>query len=187
MVNRQSSKVTGHSSERTVEERMQSVSSDASSEEENVPDAEGMDRVMDRIILKLKKENRDLKRKNEVLQDEVEGLKEEADNVRKEVIRQSQKNFSMNQDLFKQITDFTKKKLFRHIKFITSDDILDDLEKKKSLANITMNHFNVDTGDRISWWRACRISVSDTIGNQRNQVAQAIKTQVLSEFKKVRV
>ena len=33
----------------------------------------------------------------------------------------------------------------------------------------------------IAWWRSCGDAVSDAIGNQRNQVTQAIKAQVLSK------
>ena len=59
--------------------------------------------------------------------------------------------------------------------------MLNDLESPTSLANITMNHFGIDVRDRISWWRSCSDAVSDAISNQWNQVAQAIKAQVLSK------
>jgi TolA-binding protein len=164
------------------EERSDNVSSDEGSDNEDVVEDPVVDRLMERAVYKLQKENRELKRTINDLQSEVEKLRDEAEEVRLDVIRRSQKNFDCNLDLFKRISAYTKHTLFRHIKFITSDEILDDLESKHSLANVTMKHFEVDARDRISWWRACRISVSDTIGIQRNQVAQAVKTQVLSKY-----
>jgi hypothetical protein len=86
-----------------------------------------------------------------------------------------------DQELYKRIGEYTKETLFRHIKFITSDAMLNDLESPTSLANITMNHFGVDVRDRILWWRSCGDAVRDAIGNQWNQVTQAIKAQVLSK------
>jgi len=154
---------------------MDNVSSDASSDED-----EGT-QWKDRLIDSMKKENRDLKRAIEELESTVQRLNQEAEEVRLDVIHRSQKNFECDMDLYKKISDFTKQTLFRHIKFITSDEILNNLESKTSLANVTMDCFDVDARDRISWWRACRIAVSDAIGNHRNQVAQAIKTQVLSK------
>jgi hypothetical protein len=59
--------------------------------------------------------------------------------------------------------------------------MLFDLESNTSVGNITMTHFNVDTRDRIVWWKACHSAVTDAICNQRNQITQAVKTQVLSK------
>ena len=74
-----------------------------------------------------------------------------------------------------------KTKLFRHIKFITSDNMMNNLEEKDSLANLTMNKFKIDVRDRIAWWRAYGYMVSDTISNQGSQVNQAVKAQILSK------
>jgi hypothetical protein len=61
--------------------------------------------------------------------------------------------------------------------------MLNDLESKTSLANITMDHFGIKDWDHISWWRACSsCAVSDAISNHWNQVTQAIKAQVLSKL-----
>lgn len=164
------------------EERSNNVSSDEGSDNEDVVEDPVVESLMERAVYKLQKENRELKRTINDLQSQVEKLQDEAEEVHLDVIRRSQKNFDCNLDLFKRISAYTKHTLFRHIKFITSDEILDDLESKHSLASVTMKHLEVDARDRISWWRACRISVSDTIGIQRNQVAQVIKTQVLSKY-----
>jgi hypothetical protein len=175
--------VNGHLHWTRREERVEhGVSPDGSSDSEDLVEDPVVDSLMERAVYKLRKENRELRHGIEELESEVEKLRDEAEEVRLDVIRRSQKNFECNLDLFKRISAYVKHTLFRHIKFITSDEILDDLESKHSLANITMKHFEVDAMDRISWWRACRISVSDTIGIQRNQVAQAIKTQVLSKY-----
>jgi hypothetical protein len=129
----------------------------------------------------LEKENEELRDIVVNLEKKVATLRAEAKEIRLDVITRSQRIVECDQELYKRIGEFTKQTLFRHIKFITSDAMLNDLVSRTSLANITMNHFRIDVRDRISWWRACGHAVSDAICKQRNQVAQAIKAQVLSK------
>jgi predicted RNase H-like nuclease (RuvC/YqgF family) len=98
----------------------------------------------------LEKKNRWLRNQISELEDKVETLMEEEDNIRKDVIRQSQINFNCDTELYKRISDLTRKTLFQHVKFITSDKMLNDLQSKMSLGSITMNHFNIDKRDRIA-------------------------------------
>jgi hypothetical protein len=133
-------------------------------------------------VINLKEENNELRMLVSRLERQVAALHAEAENVRLDVITRSQKIIECDQELYKRIGEFARQKLFRHIKFITSNDILNNLESKTSLANIMMDYFNINVRDRISWWRACSDAVSDAIGNQRNQVTQAIKSQVLSKL-----
>jgi hypothetical protein len=117
------------------------------------------------------------------LEDKVETLiLEQEESIWKDVIRQSQLNYNCDADLYKRINDFTRKSLFRHVKFITSRKMLNDLESKTSLGNITMNHFKVEDRDRISWWRACSGAVADAMCNQRSTTAQAIKAWVVGKY-----
>jgi hypothetical protein len=60
--------------------------------------------------------------------------------------------------------------------------MLNDLQSKTSLGNITMNHFNIDERDRITWWRACSGGVTDAMCNQWNLVAQVVKAQVFGKY-----
>jgi hypothetical protein len=109
-------------------------------------------------------------------------MEEETESVRLDIIRRSQMNFDCEGELFKRIEEYAKKTLFRHVKFITSEEMLNDLERKTSLANVTMDNFCVPGVDCISWWRTCSIStVSDALTTQRNQVVMSIKAQVLSK------
>jgi hypothetical protein len=59
--------------------------------------------------------------------------------------------------------------------------MLNDLESKTSLGNITMNHFNIDERDRIVWWRACSGGVTDAMCNQWNSISQVVKAQVIGK------
>jgi hypothetical protein len=106
---------------------------------------------------------------------------EEQEQIRKDVVRRSQLNFECDADLYRKINNFTRKTLFRHVKFITSERMLNDLESKTSLGNITMNHFKVEDRDKIAWWRACSGAVADALCNQRSTTAQAIKAQVMGK------
>jgi hypothetical protein len=75
-----------------------------------------------------------------------------------------------------------KEKPFHNIKFITSNNMMNNLEEKDSLANLTMNKFKINVRDHITWWRAYGYAVSDTIRrNQRSPVNQAMKAQILSK------
>ena len=127
------------------------------------------------------KENLRLKNKVEMLEDKVKTMIEEQEQIRKDVVRRSQLNFECDADLYRKINNFTRKTLFRHVKFITSERMLNDLESKMSLGNITMNHFKVEDRDKIAWWRACSGAVADALCNQRSTTAQAIKAQVMGK------
>jgi hypothetical protein len=133
------------------------------------------------VARKLGRENRKLKSQLVTRDRTVEALQAEVEDIRMDVITRSQKTVECDHDLYKSIAEFTRQKLFRHVKFITSNAMLMDLECKTLLANITMDHFDIDILDRISWWKACNVPVSDTINSQRNQVNQALKAQVLSK------
>ena len=85
------------------------------------------------------------------LREKVATLRAEAEATRLDVIARSQQIIECDQELYKRIGEYTKETLFRHIKFITSDAMLNDLESPTSLANITMSHFGVDVRDRILW------------------------------------
>lgn len=124
----------------------------------------------------------DLEREIRRLRETVESLRADAETQRLDVIARSQKLVECDTELYKRIGEYTKQTLFRHIKFVTSDKMMNDLQSKMSLGNITMNHFGIDPRDRISWWRACSCAASDAISNHRNQVTQAIKAQVLSKL-----
>jgi hypothetical protein len=65
--------------------------------------------------------------------------------------------------MVKRIGEYTKQMLFRHIKFITSDTMLNDLQSKMSLGFIMMNHYGINDQDCIAWWRTCNVAVSDAI------------------------
>jgi hypothetical protein len=133
------------------------------------------------VVTKLERDNRKLKSQVLARDRTVAALQAEVEDIRMDLITRSQKTLDCDDDLYKRIVEYTKQTLFRHVKFITGDAILNDLECKTSLANITMNHFGIDIPDRISWWKAYHLAVSDTIGTHRNQVNQALKAQVLSK------
>jgi hypothetical protein len=60
--------------------------------------------------------------------------------------------------------------------------MMNNLGKKDLLANLTMNKFEINVRDCIMWWRVYGYAVSDTISNQRSQVNQAVKAQILSKW-----
>ena len=112
----------------------------------------------------------------------VETLRGDAEAHKRDLVERSLRRVECDPEMYKRIGEYTKQTLFRHIKFITSDTMLNDLQSKTSLGNITMNHYGIDDRDRIAWWRTCNVAVSDAISNHRNQVTQAIKAQVLSKY-----
>ena len=133
------------------------------------------------VARKLDKENRKLRSQVVTRDQNVEALQAEVEAIRMDVITRSQKTVVCDGDLYKRIFEYTKKTLFRQVKFITSEAMMMDLECETSVANVTMDHFVIAIPDRISWWRACNIAVGDAVNSQRNQVNQALKAQVLSK------
>jgi hypothetical protein len=124
----------------------------------------------------------DLEKEIKRLREMVESLRGDAEAHKRDLVERSLRRVECDPEMYKRIGEYTKQTLFRHIKFITSDTMLNDLESKTSLGNITMNHYRIDERDRIAWWRSCNVAVSDAISNHRNQVTQAIKAQVLSKY-----
>jgi hypothetical protein len=59
--------------------------------------------------------------------------------------------------------------------------MMNNMKCEVSLANLTMDHFEIDVRDCITWWRAYGYAVSDTISTQGSQVNQVVKAQVLSK------
>jgi ElaB/YqjD/DUF883 family membrane-anchored ribosome-binding protein len=101
----------------------------------------------------------ELLRKNEKLKSKLRSqdlamaaVKKELENVRMDVINRSQKVVECTPELYKRVGEYAKQKLFPHIKFITSNKIMNNLSCQTSLPNITMNHFKIDVRDHISWW-----------------------------------
>jgi hypothetical protein len=164
---------------RTYGGGMTQTSVSAESSDDNESEEESID--WRQCTMKLKEENDMLKRQLLTMDVKVVAMKAEMEGIRVDVIARSQKIMDCDPAIYKRITEYTKKKLFRHIKFITSDNMMNNMESETSLANLTMNHFEIDVRDRIAWWRAYGFAVSDTISNQRSQVNQAVKAQVLSK------
>ena len=132
--------------------------------------------------MKLQEENDMLKRQLLANDVKVAALKTKVEGIRVDMITWSQKIVECDPVVYKKITEWTKKKLFHNIKFITSDNMMNNLEEKDSLANLTMNKFKINVQDRIAWWRVYGYAVSDTISNQRSQVNQAVKAQIISKW-----
>jgi predicted RNase H-like nuclease (RuvC/YqgF family) len=59
----------------------------------------------------LEKENLRLKNKVKMLEDKVMTMIEEQEQIRNDVVRQSQKNFECDADLYRRINEFTRKTL----------------------------------------------------------------------------
>jgi predicted RNase H-like nuclease (RuvC/YqgF family) len=159
--------------------RNENVSSDTSRSDDDSIVREIETSTRDRTALR--RENQEMKNKMKELESELQKMKEKAEADCQEIIRKSHEYFKCDGDLSKRIKEYVKKTLFRHVKFITSDVMLNNLQKEMSMANVTMDNFNVKANDRISWWRTCSITVSDAISTQRNQVIMSIKAQVLSK------
>jgi predicted RNase H-like nuclease (RuvC/YqgF family) len=107
------------------------VSSDASRSDDDSIDSIEREIESTREMTAMKRENREMKNKVKELESQLKKMKDEAEADRQEMIRKSHEYFECDEDLSRKIEEFTKKTLFRHVKFITSDVMLNDLQKKR--------------------------------------------------------
>jgi hypothetical protein len=75
---------------------------------------------------------------------------------------------------------YAQEKLFRIVKFITSENELRDLESPSSIANHTMeDELGITQEDRIAWWAVYKVAVTDGIAERRNQINMNMKQWVV--------
>jgi len=75
-----------------------------------------------------------------------------------------------------------KAKIFHLIKFIPSQEKLDDITSTRSIGSRLMNLMSVGQADRESWWETCKDDVCLAFNRQRCNCTTCIKKVFAGEF-----
>jgi hypothetical protein len=123
--------------------------------------------------------NEALIEENEKLRTLWEKEKKEKEQFHKRVMQKALQTVTMEKETYAKVKKYAQEKLFRAVKFITSEDELKDLENPNSIASHTMDELNIKKEDRIAWWSVYKVAITDGIADRRNQINTNMKKWVL--------
>jgi hypothetical protein len=137
--------------------------------------ADELEEEIDRVT----RENMALVKENEKLLSLWETEKQEKEEFHKRVMQKALQTVTMERETYAKVKRYAQEKLFRVVKFITSENELRDLESPSSIANHTMDELGILQEDRIAWWAVYKVAVTDGIAEQRNQINMNMKQWVV--------
>lgn len=139
--------------------------------------AEELEEELDRVT----RENMELVKENEKLMALWENEKQEKELYHKRVMKKALQTVTMERETYAKVKRYAQEKLFRFVKFITSENELRDLESPSSIANHTMDELEIAQEDRIAWWAVYKVAITDGIAERRNQINMNMKQWVVSK------
>ena len=134
-----------------------------------------MEEELDRVT----RENMELVKENEKLMELWETEKQEKEQYHKRVMKKALQ--TVERETYAKVKRYAQEKLFRFVKFITSENELRDLVSPSSIANHTMDELEIAQEDRIAWWAVYKVAITDGIAERRNQINMNMKQWVLSK------
>jgi hypothetical protein len=137
--------------------------------------ADELEEEIDRVT----RENITLVKENEKLLSLWETEKQEKEEFHKRVMQKALQMVTMEREMYAKVKRYAQEKLFRVVKFITSENELRDLESPSSIANHTMDELGILQEDRIAWWAVYKVAVTDGIAERRNQINMNMKQWVV--------
>lgn len=135
--------------------------------------------VLEEEIERVTMENTDLIEENEKLRKLWETEKKEKEKFRKRVMEKALQTVTMEKETYAKVKRYAQEKLFRMVKFITSENDLKDLHNPNSIASTTMKDLGIQEEDRIAWWSVYKVAITDGIADRRNQINTNMKTWIL--------
>jgi hypothetical protein len=140
--------------------------------------AEELEEELDRVT----RENMELVKENEKLMELWETEKQEKEQYHKRVMKKALQTVTMERETYAKVKRYcAQEKLFRFVKFITSENELRDLVSPSSIANHTMDELEIAQEDRIAWWAVYKVAITDGIAERRNQINMNMKQWVVSK------
>lgn len=136
---------------------------------------EALEEEIERVTM----ENTDLIEENEKLRKLWETEKKEKEKFRKRVMEKALQTVTMEKETYAKVKRYAQEKLFRMVKFITSENDLKDLHNPNSIASTTMKDLGIQEEDRIAWWSVYKVAITDGIADRRNQINTNMKTWIL--------
>jgi hypothetical protein len=80
------------------------------------------------------------------------------------------------------LESFTKKNLFRNVKFINGDQELEGCTDIRSIGFFVTKRLHVPVDGREEWWAKNKKSVATNIGIRRNNCCSDMKKVVIGEY-----
>jgi regulator of replication initiation timing len=157
--------------------RKRGNSSDEDSSTLSCSRAEELEEEIDRVM----RENMELVKENEKLMALWETEKQEKEQYHKRVMTKALQMVTMERETYAKVKRYAQEKLFRFVKFITSENELRDLVSPSLIANHTMDELDIAQEDRIAWWAVYKVAITDGIAERRNQINMNMKQWVLSK------
>ena len=140
--------------------------------------AEELEEELDRVT----RENMELVKENEKLMALWENEKQEKELYHKRVMKKALQTVTMERETYAKVKRYAQEKLFRFVKFITSENELRDLVSPSLIANHTTDKLEIaQEDDRIAWWAVYKVAITDGIAKWRNQINMNMKQWVLSK------
>jgi regulator of replication initiation timing len=136
---------------------------------------EALEEEIERVTM----ENTELILENEKLRKLWETEKKEKEQFRKRIMEKALQTVTMERETYAKVKRYAQEKLFRVIKFITSENDLKDLQNPNSIASTTMKDLGIKEEDRIAWWSVYKVAITDGIADRRNQINTNMKTWVV--------
>ena len=136
---------------------------------------EALEEEIERVTM----ENTELILENEKLRKLWETEKKEKEQFRKRIMEKALQTITMERETYAKVKRYAQEKLFRVIKFITSENDLKYLENPNSIASTTMKDLGIKGEDRIAWWSVYKVAITDGIADRRNQINTNMKTWVV--------
>jgi regulator of replication initiation timing len=138
--------------------------------------------VLEEEIERVTMENTKLVREVEKLRENLEKEKKEKEHFHKRVMEKALQTVTMEKETYAKVKRYAQEKMFRKVKFITSENELKDLQDPESIAGTTMNDLGIKEEDRIAWWSVYKVAITDGIADRRNQINTNMKTWVLRKY-----
>jgi regulator of replication initiation timing len=138
--NKVSSRSTGSTTSATSgSSRKRGHSDDEDSSTLSCSRAEELEEELDRVT----RENMELVIENEKLMELWETEKQEKEQYHKRVMKKALQTVTMERETYAKVKRYAQEKLFRFVKFITSENELRDLVSPSSIANHTMDELEI--------------------------------------------
>lgn len=120
---------------------------------------------------------------NESTMNEFERLRKENENLRQYIKDNNKSKYQMylmpkDNTLANEITRVVKSEIFKKVKFITTQQQLDDLLDSNSIGRRIISRFSIETDKHVSFWNTYKNTVRTALNSKRSEVQTSIQKAV---------
>ena len=134
------------------------------------------EKVLEEKIEKSQRENARYRERIAAMEKALERTERDATSV---ALTIANKPVVLNPDLFRRVSDYGRKVVFRSHKFFTREEDVLDYTVAGSAGDMTLQNFNVKDQRKMQWWHAYKPAVEDGVNYSRH----AGQTQIGKKLK----